>query len=118
MDKDGTVSPVYQATTHDLGGTRAGQGGNGTYAFDIGDGWTDANGKLHKPEFQSVSSQKYKLWLAPGQKSENGNEYFTYRKQPGNSTGFSGAVVATGEFILSEHSMQRTAIYVYENQVT
>ncbi|MGX0673548.1 Rib/alpha-like domain-containing protein, partial [Staphylococcus hominis] len=114
MDKDGTVSPVYQATTHDLGGTRAGQGGNGTYAFDIGDGWTDANGKLHKPEFQSVSSQKYKLWLAPGQKSENGNEYFTYRKQPGNSTGFSGAVVATGEFILSEHSMQRTAIYVYE----
>ncbi|MCI2848451.1 Rib/alpha-like domain-containing protein, partial [Staphylococcus hominis] len=114
MDKDGTVSPVYQATTHDLGGTRDGQGGNGTYAFDIGDGWTDANGKLHKPEFQSVSGQKYRLWLAPGQKSENGNEYFTYRKQPGNSTGFSGAVVATGEFILSEHSMQRTAIYVYE----
>ena len=35
MDKDGTVSPVYQAMTHDLGGTRAGQGGNGTYAFDI-----------------------------------------------------------------------------------
>ncbi|MCJ0943514.1 YSIRK-type signal peptide-containing protein, partial [Mammaliicoccus sciuri] len=114
MDKDGTVSPVYQATTHDLGGTRAGQGGNGTYAFDIGDGWTDANGKLHKPDFQSVSSQKYKMWLAPGQESENGNEYFTYRKQPGNSTGFSGAVVATGEFILAGHSIQRTAVYVYE----
>ncbi len=114
MDKDGTVSPVYQATTHDLGGTRAGQGGNGTYAFDIGDGWTDANGKLHKPDFQSVSRQKYKMWLAPGQKSENGNEYFTYRKQPGNSTGFSGAVVPTGEFILANHSIQRTAVYVYE----
>ncbi|MGX0195947.1 putative Ig domain-containing protein, partial [Staphylococcus haemolyticus] len=114
MDKDGTVSPVYQAMTHDLGGTRAGQGGNGTYAFDIGEGWTDANGKLHKPDFQSVSSQKYKMWLAPGQESENGNEYFTYRKQPGNSTGFSGAVVPTGEFILAGHSMQRTAVYVYE----
>ena len=114
MDKDGTVSPVYQATTHDLGGTRTGQGGNGTYAFDIGDGWTDANGKLHKPDFQSVSRQKYKMWLAPGQKSENGNEYFTYRKQPGNSTGFSGAVVPTGEFILANHSIQRTAVYVYE----
>ncbi|UTF16965.1 YPDG domain-containing protein [Staphylococcus epidermidis] len=114
MDKDGTVSPVYQATTHDLGGTRTEQGGNGTYAFDIGDGWTDANGKLHKPDFQSVSRQKYKMWLAPGQKSENGNEYFTYRKQPGNSTGFSGAVVPTGEFILANHSIQRTAVYVYE----
>ncbi|WP_070014085.1 Rib/alpha-like domain-containing protein, partial [Staphylococcus caeli] len=114
IDKDGTVSPVYQASTHDLGGTRAGQGGNGTYAFDIGEGWTDANGVLHKPNFQSVSKQKYKMWLAPGQESENGNEYFTYRKQPGNSTGFSGAVVPTGEFILAGHSMQRTAIYVYE----
>src|SRR5699024_7158037 len=38
----------------------------------------------------------------------------TYRKQPGNSTGFSKAVVPTGEFILAGHSMQRTAIYVYE----
>uniref|UniRef100_UPI0015CEFC7C YSIRK-type signal peptide-containing protein n=1 Tax=Nosocomiicoccus ampullae TaxID=489910 RepID=UPI0015CEFC7C len=114
MDKDGTVSPVYESYTHDLGGTRAGQGGNGVYAFDIGEGWVDANGKLHKPEFQSVSKQKYKLWLAPGQTSTNGNEYFTYRKQPGNSTGFSGAVVATGEFILAGHSMQRTAIFVYE----
>ncbi|PHK50122.1 Rib/alpha-like domain-containing protein [Staphylococcus edaphicus] len=114
MDKDGTVSPVYQAITHDLGGTRSDQGGNGTYAFDIGEGWTDANGKVHKPDFQSVSGQKYKMWLAPGQNSKNGNEYFTYRKQPGNSTGFSGAVVPTGEFILAGHSIQRTAVYVYE----
>ena len=120
MDEDGITSPVYEAMTHDIGGTRAGQGGNGVYAFDIGEGWTDATGKLHKPAFQSVGSQRYKLWLAPGQTSSNGNEYFTYRKQPGNSTGFSGATLATGEFVLAGHSIQRTAIYVYEkpNNVT
>src|SRR5699024_4937660 len=55
IDKDGTVSPVYSAKTHNIGGTRAGQGGSGVYAFDIGAGWTDATGKLHKPNFQSVS---------------------------------------------------------------
>lgn len=56
MDTDGTISPIYVATTHSNIGTSAGQGGAGLYAFNLSssskgnvvkDGWTDANGKVH-----------------------------------------------------------------------
>ncbi|WP_418129104.1 hypothetical protein RAL98_03340 [Staphylococcus sp. HKU1] len=44
IDKDGSVSPTYSAqTTNQLSSSDGSQAGPGAYAFDLRDGWTDAN---------------------------------------------------------------------------
>ncbi|MEJ7528313.1 hypothetical protein WL502_13575, partial [Staphylococcus lugdunensis] len=45
-NKDGAVSPIYVAqTTNQLSNSDGSQVGPGAYAFDLRDGWVDANGQ-------------------------------------------------------------------------
>lgn len=80
MDTDGLVSPVYMTAIKALGKSDASQVGPGAYAFDLREGWTDVNGKLHK--YNAVAGQYYKLWI-PDTKLENGNTLTMIRQAGG-----------------------------------
>lgn len=119
MDTDGTTSPIYTAKTFTLGnGPRDG----GWYSFNGNkqDGensaldYVDVNGKVHKLAYQTTR-QKYRIWLAPGQKSPNGNKWTTARQAPGGQVGFfGGAETSAGTFMLAGANFQKTAVFVYE----
>lgn len=91
-------------------------GGDGTYAFDLLT-FTDANGVEHKFTFIPTSSQRLKIWLAPGQVSADGNELVTFRPVVGNTPGFSTPTTA-GAFYLAGANLQRASIYVAELPTT
>ncbi len=91
-------------------------GGDGTYAFDLPT-FTDANGVEHKFTFIPTSSQRLKIWLAPGQVSADGNELVTFRPVVGNTPGFSTPTTA-GAFYLAGANLQRASIYVAELPTT
>ncbi|WP_304682145.1 YSIRK-type signal peptide-containing protein, partial [uncultured Ligilactobacillus sp.] len=112
IDTDGAISPVYSTKTHNLAGAASNGGGDGTFAFDLPT-FTDANGVEHKFTFIPTSSQRLKLWLAPGQQSADGNELVTFRPVVGNTPGFSTPTTA-GAFYLAGANLQRASIYVAE----
>ncbi|MDY2992916.1 Rib/alpha-like domain-containing protein [Ligilactobacillus animalis] len=112
IDTDGAMSPLYSAKTHDLAGAASNGGGQGTFAFDLPT-FTDANGVEHKFTFIPTSSQRLKMWLAPGQISADGNELITFRPVVGNTPGFSTPTTA-GAFYLAGANLQRASIYVAE----
>lgn len=116
IDTDGAISPVYSTKTHNLAGASSNGGGDGTYAFDLPT-FTDANGVEHKFTFIPTSSQRLKLWLAPGQASADGNELVTFRPVVGNTPGFSTPTTA-GAFYLAGANLQRASIYVAELPTT
>lgn len=87
-------------------------GGDGVFAFDLPT-FTDAKGTEHKFTFLPTSKQRLKLWLAPGQKSADGSELFTFRPVVGNTPGFSTPTTA-GAFYLAGANLQRASIYVGE----
>ncbi len=112
IDTDGAMSPLYSTKTHDLAGAASNGGGQGTFAFDLPT-FTDANGVEHKFTFIPTSSQRLKMWLAPGQISADGNELITFRPVVGNTPGFSTPTTA-GAFYLAGANLQRASIYVAE----
>ena len=116
IDTDGAISPVYSTKTHNLAGASSNGGGDGTYAFDLPT-FTDANGVEHKFTFIPTSSQRLKIWLAPGQVSADGNELVTFRPVVGNTPGFSTPTTA-GAFYLAGANLQRASIYVAELPTT
>ncbi len=112
MDSDGAVSPVYEAFTQT---PKNGKGGTGWYSFDDKKlSFKDGNGKLHKLAYQTTR-QRYRLWLAPGQTSESGNEYVTARQAHGGQVGFYKADQnSAGTFMVADAHFTKTGVFVYE----
>lgn len=112
MDKDGAVSPVYKAETHDIPGTQS--GGAGSYVFHYPN-WTDVNGNQHVFKVDS-DYVRVRLWIAPKQSGPGGNELFTLRQSPGYIPGFMNDLKdgpANSLFIEPESAVS-TGIYTYE----
>ena len=112
IDTDGAISPVYSTKSHYLEGAASNGGGDGVFAFDLPT-FTDAKGTEHKFTFIPTSSQRLKMWLAPGQKSADGSELFTFRPVVGNTPGFSTPTTA-GAFYLAGANLQRASVFVGE----
>lgn len=112
MDSDGVKSPVFTCKTYHVG---TGAKDGGWYAYDPDKlDFKDGNGKVHKLAYQTVR-QYYRFWLAPGQKSPNGNIWTTARQAPGGQVGFYGATQsAGGTFMVAGFNYQKTAVFVYE----
>ena len=109
MDSDGTVSPVYQTETHTLSGA---QGGKGTYAFDLREGFIDSNGELH--QFRAVSSQLIRVWAEPQVEERTGLLMYPLRTAPGLATGqWQSAFPAKhGTFPLAGTNYQRAHVWM------
>ena len=108
IDKDGAVSPVYSAKTHDLAGA-AGSGGPGTYAFKL-PVWKDADGTEHR--FKAHANQQYRVWAEPSVNPATGNELVQLRAA-GGYLPYSFAKASgegLGEFPLLGSNMQRTGV--------
>ena len=116
IDTDGAISPVYSTKSHYLEGAASNGGGDGVFAFDLPT-FTDAKGTEHKFTFIPTSSQRLKMWLAPGQKSADGSELFTFRPVVGNTPGFSTPTTA-GAFYLAGANLQRASVFVGEAPTT
>ncbi|MDU0491696.1 Rib/alpha-like domain-containing protein, partial [Staphylococcus haemolyticus] len=113
IDKDGAVSPTYSAsTTNKLSKSGGSQVGPGAYAFDLREGWTDADGKLHK--YNATNGQQYRLWIEDFE-TENGNTATMIRQAGGFFPGrFVDSITNSnlGQFPLIGTNMQRTGIYM------
>lgn len=87
--------------------------GPGAYAFDLRNGWTDANGVAHT--FSANPDQQYRLWI-PDYQTANGNTATMFRQAGGF---YSGSFVKStagsnlGQFPLLGTNMQRTAVFMY-----
>ena len=112
MDSDGVKSPIFTCKTYHVG---TGAKDGGWYAYDPTKlDFKDGNGKVHKLAYQTVR-QYYRFWLAPGQKSPNGNIWTTARQAPGGQVGFYRATQsAAGTFMLAGTNYQKTSVFVYE----
>ena len=112
MDSDGVKSPIFTSKTYHLG---TGPKYGGWYAYDHTKlDFKDGNGKVHKLAYQTAR-QYYRFWLAPGQKSPNGNTWATARQAPGGEVGFYRATQTSGgSFMLAGFNYQKTAVFVYE----
>ena len=113
MDTDGAVSPTYSAsTTNKLSKVDGSQVGPGAYAFDLRQGWVDANGKLHK--FSASPGQRYRIWINDF-KTGNGNTASMLRVAGGFFPGtFINSTTGNnlGQFQLAGTNMQRTGIFM------
>ena len=129
-DRDGTISPIFSAKSHQLGSS------DGNYAFDLRardeDGnvlahpdsevprgeysFVDANGKPHL--FRGLRGQEYRIWVdSPLKNEETGND-LTYVRQAGGGVPGAWAPVtqgtANGAFYFENYNMQRTGIFLEE----
>ncbi|MGV3065939.1 Rib/alpha-like domain-containing protein [Staphylococcus simulans] len=80
MDKDGSISPIYRAYTHNRNRDDSAQDGPGAYAFDLRQGWTDATGKHHV--YKAFKGQKYRFAI-PDFTLPNGNRATMLRQAGG-----------------------------------
>ncbi|PNZ35243.1 Rib/alpha-like domain-containing protein, partial [Staphylococcus lutrae] len=113
IDKDGAVSPVYQAnTTNRLSSADGSQVGPGAYAFDLREAWIDAKGTSHR--YNATGGQYYRLWIDDF-KTADGNTVTMLRQSGGF---FPGSYVNSvtnsnlGQFPLIGTNMQRTGIFM------
>ncbi|HHU6751031.1 TPA: Rib/alpha-like domain-containing protein [Staphylococcus pseudintermedius] len=113
IDTDGATSPIYTAkTTNRLSSVDGSQVGPGAYAFDLRDGWTDANGKHHL--YSATKGQRYQLWIDDFRTKE-GNINTMLRVSGGFTPGtFVDSVTHNnmGQFPLIGTNMQRTGIFM------
>ncbi|PNZ41423.1 Rib/alpha-like domain-containing protein, partial [Staphylococcus simulans] len=80
MDKDGSISPIYRAYTHNKNRDDSAQDGPGAFAFDLRQGWTDATGKHHV--YKAFKGQKYRFAI-PDFTLPNGNKATMLRQTGG-----------------------------------
>ncbi|MDN6657222.1 MAG: MSCRAMM family adhesin SdrC, partial [Staphylococcus simulans] len=80
MDKDGSISPIYRAYTHNKNRDDSAQDGPGAFAFDLRQGWTDATGKHHV--YKAFKGQKYHFAI-PDFTLPNGNKATMLRQAGG-----------------------------------
>ncbi|WP_316959883.1 Rib/alpha-like domain-containing protein [Staphylococcus delphini] len=113
IDTDGATSPIYTAkTTNRLSPVDGSQVGPGAYAFDLRQGWTDANGKHHL--YSATKGQRYKLWIDDF-RTKDGNINTMLRVSGGFIPGtFADSVTHNnmGQFPLVGTNMQRTGIFM------
>ncbi|WP_114604382.1 Rib/alpha-like domain-containing protein, partial [Staphylococcus sp. EZ-P03] len=112
QDKDGSVSPIYRAYTHNRNNLDSAQDGPGAYAFDLRHGWTDATGKNHL--YKAVEGQKYHFWIYDF-KTKDGNTATMLRQAGGFYPGaFVNSVTGNnlGQFPSIGTNMQRTGIFM------
>ncbi|MHD0396602.1 Rib/alpha-like domain-containing protein [Staphylococcus simulans] len=111
-DKDGSVSPIYVAYTHNNKNDDAAQDGPGAYAFDLRKGWTDASGKKHL--FTANEGQEYRFWIEDFRTPEGNTA--TMLRQAGGF--FPGAFVNSftnsnlGQTPVVGKNVSRTGIYM------
>ncbi|HCT9180890.1 TPA: YPDG domain-containing protein, partial [Corynebacterium aurimucosum] len=129
-DVDGTISPIFTAKSHQLGGT------SGNYAFDLRakdkDGnvlshpdspvpggeysFVDANGKPHL--FRARIGQEYRIWVdSPLKNKETGNDLGYVRQAGGGVPGAWAPVTqipANGATKLLNYNMQKTGVFLEE----
>ncbi|MCU5747113.1 Rib/alpha-like domain-containing protein, partial [Staphylococcus sp. SQ8-PEA] len=113
IDKDGWVSPTFQAATSNrLTQDDLSQAGPGAYAFDLRKPQIDANGKKH--EYLAIDGQYYRLWIEDF-KTAQGNTATMLRQAGGLIPGaFVNSVTGLniGQFPLIGTNMQRTGIFM------
>ncbi|WP_158259633.1 Rib/alpha-like domain-containing protein [Staphylococcus simulans] len=80
MDKDGSISPIYRAYTHNKNRDDSAQDGPGAFDFDLRQGWTDATGKHHV--YKAFKGQKYRFAI-PDFTLPNGNKATMLRQAGG-----------------------------------
>ncbi|KKO81391.1 hypothetical protein WU87_01460 [Corynebacterium minutissimum] len=129
-DRDGTISPIFTAKSHQLGDTA------GNYVFDLRakdkDGnvlshpdsevpggeysFVDANGTPHL--FRALRGQEYRIWVdSPLKNEETGNELGYVRQAGGGVPGAWAPVTqgsANGAFYFENYNMQRTGVFLEE----
>ena len=119
MDKDGSVSPVYKAKTHDSidqgpqVGEAAGNGGPASYTFDLREGYKDANGGKHV--YNATSGQYYRVWTDLNTHPVSGYPVQQLRGVGGLGA-FINSVTAenTGQFPLIGTNMQKVNLWLAE----
>ena len=113
MDTDGAVSPVYSTVTHDSVDVNGDGSKAGDYAFDLREGFTDVNGKVHT--YRAVSGQYYRLWIDPFVDEQTGSTVEPLRQSGGFFPGsFVNSVTDNnlGQFPLIGTNMQKTALFL------
>ena len=116
IDRDGAVSPIYSAHTHELPGA-AGAGGKGMYAFKLPT-WTDHLGKEHR--FTTSIDQRYRVFSsAQPVNPKTGNKLSLLRTAPGYTPyAFGkGSGDGLGDFpmaVATNGNMTRTGLWFFE----
>ncbi|GAB3076637.1 Rib/alpha-like domain-containing protein [Corynebacterium aquatimens] len=126
MDDDGAVSPIYTAKTTNTKGrdsdpknvtSNFSPSGPGAYAFDLREGFVDANGRKHI--YNATGGQMVKIWIDPYKDPMTGNMQNMLRVAPGGTPGTFGAAGGLlwnnlGSFPFAGQNLQRTAIWMNE----
>ena len=111
----GVKSPIYVTETHNIPADATGAGGDGTYVFDLREGFYDNQGNHHV--FGAWNDQLYRVWVEPFINPESGNMVYPVRAGDGirafERTSFGGAR-NTGQFQLIGVNQQRVERWVAE----
>ncbi|WP_174853240.1 YPDG domain-containing protein, partial [Streptococcus suis] len=120
-DEDGTVSPIYSTKTYNSISTLgSSQAGPGAYAFDLREGFVDANGVTRN--YDANADEYYRVWIEDF--TTNAGNRATMQRVTGGL--FPGAFAdnlsssqghSMGEFLLAGANLQRTAIWMFEEPV-
>lgn len=77
----GVKSPIYVTETHNNRDNGWGGAGDGTYVFDLRQGFYDNQGNHHV--FGAWNDQAYRVWVEPGINAESGNMMYPLRAGDG-----------------------------------
>ncbi|PLA37990.1 hypothetical protein CYJ46_05550 [Corynebacterium coyleae] len=115
-DRDGSYSPIFKAQTHTLPDVVGGNGGQGTFAFGMGDKgitWTDKLGKEHT--WAARADQQHRIWVEPFT-NERGNRVEMFRQANGYVPGSFNHVAEAplGSFVAADGNMQLMAAFLRE----
>ena len=112
MDKDGFVSPIYSAVTHNVEWGIANQGGDGLWAFSLPK-LKDALGQEH--EFDPKMGDQFRVWVEPFV-NERGNTVEMVRQAPGMYPSFSASnrLPAGSTMNINKFNVQNAAVFMFE----
>lgn len=111
----GVKSPIYVTETHNIPADATGAGGDGTYVFDLREGFYDNQGNHHV--FGAYNDQLYRVWVEPFVSETSGNMVYPVRAGDGirayERTSF-GGVRNYGQFQFIGVNQQRVDRWVTE----
>ena len=73
----GVKSPIYVTETHNIPAGASGTGGDGSYVFDLREGFYDNQGNHHV--FGAYNDQLYRVWVEPFVSETSGNMVYPVR---------------------------------------
>ena len=113
MGKDGFVSPIYTAKTHNVDWGVSNQGGQGLWAFSLPK-VKDALKQEH--EFDPKAGDQFRVWIKPFT-NDRGNRVEMFRQAPGMTPGFSASnkLPAGSTMNINKNNVQNAAVFMYEN---